>query len=38
MLMFDLQVLAYQADITRVITMLMGRETSPANVRADRRS
>ena len=28
-LMFDLQVLAYQADITRVITMLMGRETSP---------
>ena len=29
MLMFDLQVLAYQADITRVITMLMGRETSP---------
>jgi hypothetical protein len=28
-LMFDLQVLAYQADITRVITLLMGRETSP---------
>ena len=28
-LMFDLQVLAYQADITRVVTMLMGRETSP---------
>ena len=28
-LMFDLQLVAYQADITRVITMLMGRETSP---------
>jgi hypothetical protein len=28
-LMFDLQALAYQADVTRVITMLMGRETSP---------
>jgi hypothetical protein len=28
-LMFDLQVLAYQADITRVTTLLMGRETSP---------
>ena len=27
--MFDLQVLAYQADITRVTTLLMGRETSP---------
>ena len=27
--MFDLQVLAYQADITRVITMLMAREGSP---------
>jgi hypothetical protein len=27
-LMFDLQVLAYQADITRVITFLMGRELS----------
>ena len=28
-LLYDLQVLAYQADITRVVTMLMGRETSP---------
>ena len=28
-LMFDLQVLAYRADITRVTTMLMGREASP---------
>jgi hypothetical protein len=27
-LMFDLQVLAYQADLTRVITFLLGRETS----------
>jgi hypothetical protein len=27
--MFDLQVLAYQGDITRVTTLLMGRETSP---------
>ena len=28
-LMFDLQRLAYQADITRVFTLLMGREASP---------
>jgi hypothetical protein len=28
-LMFDLQVLAYQADITRVFSMLMAREGSP---------
>ena len=28
-LMFDLQVLAFQADITRVTTLLMGREGSP---------
>jgi len=28
-LMFDLQVVAYQADITRVVTMLLARETSP---------
>jgi hypothetical protein len=27
-LMFDLQVLAYQADLTRVITFMMARETS----------
>jgi hypothetical protein len=27
-LLFDLQVLAFQADVTRVITMLMGRELS----------
>ena len=27
-LMFDLQVLAYQADLTRVITFMMGQETS----------
>ena len=27
-LMFDLQVLAYQTDLTRVITMMMGRELS----------
>ena len=27
-LMFDLQVLAYQADLTRVITFMLGRETS----------
>ena len=27
-LMFDLQVLAYQADLTRVITFMMGSETS----------
>jgi len=28
-LMFDLQVLAYQADLTRVITFMLGRELSP---------
>ena len=28
-LMFDLQVVAYQADITRVFSMLLARETSP---------
>ena len=28
-LIFDLQVLAYQADITRVTTLSMGRQTSP---------
>ena len=28
-LMFDLQMLAYQADITRVFTLMMARETSP---------
>jgi hypothetical protein len=28
-LMYDLQVLAFQADVTRVITMLLGREQSP---------
>ena len=28
-LMFDLQALAFQADITRVITLLLGREFSP---------
>ena len=28
-LMFDLQVLAYQTDLTRVITTMMARETSP---------
>ena len=28
-LMWDLQVLAYQGDITRVFTMMMGRELSP---------
>jgi hypothetical protein len=27
-LMFDLQVLAYQADVTRVVSMVMGRELS----------
>ena len=27
-MMFDLQVLAYQADLTRVITFMLGRETS----------
>ena len=27
-LMFDLQLLAYQADVTRVITFLVGRELS----------
>ena len=27
-LLFDLQVLAFQADVTRVVTMLMGRELS----------
>ena len=27
--LFDLQVLAFQADITRVVSMLMGRELSP---------
>ena len=32
-MMFDLQVLAYQADITRVFTMLHGRETSPRTYR-----
>ena len=28
-LMFDLQVLAYQSDLTRVITFMLGRESSP---------
>ncbi|MCY4029050.1 MAG: DUF1552 domain-containing protein, partial [Acidobacteria bacterium] len=28
-LMFDLQVLAFQADMTRVITFMMSREVSP---------
>jgi len=28
-LMFDLQALAFQADVTRVVTMMMARETSP---------
>jgi len=28
-IMFDLQVLAYQCDLTRVITFMLGRETSP---------
>ena len=28
-LMFDLQVLAFQADLTRVITFMMSREASP---------
>ena len=28
-LMFDMQVLAYQADVTRVFTVMMARETSP---------
>ncbi len=28
-LMFDLQVLAYQADLTRIITFMMSREVSP---------
>ena len=28
-LMFDLQTLAYQADVTRVVTLMMARETSP---------
>lgn len=28
-LMFDLQVVAFQADMTRVITFMMGREVSP---------
>jgi hypothetical protein len=27
-LMFDLQILAYQADLTRVVTLMVGRETS----------
>ena len=27
--MFDLQVIAFQADLTRVITFMMGREVSP---------
>jgi len=28
-IMFDLQVLAYQCDLTRVITFMLGRESSP---------
>ena len=28
-MMFDLQVLAYQADLTRVFTLMLGREASP---------
>ena len=28
-LMFDLQVIAFQADMTRIITFMMGREVSP---------
>ena len=37
-LMFDLQVLAFQADITRVFSMLMAREAQPADLSADRRA
>ena len=37
-LMFDLQVLAYQTDLTRVITFMMGREVSCADLSADRRA
>ena len=36
-LMFDLQVLAFQTDITRVITFMMSREKQPAAVPGDRR-
>ncbi len=36
-LMFELQRLAFQADITRVFTFMMGRETSPRTFPGDRR-
>ena len=35
-LMFDLQVLAFQADVTRVFTLMMAREASPRPYPADR--
>ena len=36
-LMFELQRLAFQADITRVFTFMLGRETSPRHVPRNRR-
>ena len=37
-LMFDLQVLGFRADVTRVFSMIMSRELSPTHLRADRRA
>ena len=36
--MFDLQVLAYQTDLTRVITFMLGREISGPDLSGDRRA
>ena len=36
-LMFDLQVVAFQTDLTRVVTMMMGREGSMRTYPGDRR-
>ncbi len=36
--MFDLQVLAYQTDLTRVITFMIGREFSGRTLPGDRRA
>ena len=35
--MFDLQVVAFQADLTRVTTLMMGREGQPPDLSGDRR-
>ena len=37
-LMFDLQVLAFQGDVTRVVTFQLARETSTRDVSRNRRA